>query len=134
MFLKLFFFFTLVPICELYFLIRIGGIIGAFNTVLIIILTASLGAYLARSQGFSVFGRIQEALSGGRVPGYDILQGLFIVVGAFALLTPGFLTDLIGLSMLLPPVRATYIKLLGRYIRRKIERGEWVRVGTDRYD
>jgi len=131
MFFKLFIFFTVVPILELYFLIKIGGAIGAFNTIVIILLTATIGAWLARAQGFMVLRRIQESLGQGRVPGHDILQGLFVLVGAFALLTPGFLTDMIGLSMLIPSVRAIYIKLLGLYIKNRIDSGVWVRIDRD---
>jgi UPF0716 protein FxsA len=121
MFLKLFILFTLIPVCELYFIIRVGTAIGAFNTILIILLTASVGAYLAKTQGFMVLSRIKESMQNGQVPSYDILQGLFILIGAFALLTPGFLTDLIGISMLIPQIRATYIRVLGSYLNKLAE-------------
>jgi UPF0716 protein FxsA len=124
MFFKLFLLFTIVPILELYFLIKIGGLIGAFNTVIVIVITATLGAYLARSQGFDVITKIQKSLSEGRIPGYDIMQGLFILIGAFTLLTPGFITDIIGFSMLVPPIRAIYIRSLGLYFNKKIKSGQ----------
>ena len=95
-FLKLFSVFLIIPLIELYLLIKIGGIVGAFNTVLIILITASLGAYMAKSQGFRVLCQIQEATSQGRVPGNELLHGLFVLVGGFALITPGLLTDAIG--------------------------------------
>lgn len=123
MFFKLFLLFTLIPVCELYFIIRIGSVIGAFNTVLVILITASVGAYLAKQQGFYVLRRIQDSLSQGKVPGYDLLQGLFVLLGAFALLTPGFITDFIGLSMLIPQVRALYIMALGKYIKGRLVDG-----------
>ena len=121
MFFKLFLLFTIVPVCELYFLIKIGSLIGAFNTIMIIIITAVVGAYLARSQGFQVINKIQQSLYEGRVPGYDIMQGLFILIGAFALLTPGFITDFIGFSMLIPSVRGIYIRILGYYLNTRIQ-------------
>lgn len=125
MFFKLFFLFAVIPIAELYFLIKIGGVIGAFNTVLIIFLTAGIGAYLARSQGFIVFNRINQALQEGRSPARELLDGLFVLLGGFTLLTPGFITDLIGISMLIPLSRTFYIRLARRLIQSKIETGEW---------
>ncbi|MBS3770823.1 MAG: membrane protein FxsA [Bacteroidales bacterium] len=125
MFFKLFFLFAVIPIAELYFLIKIGGIIGAFNTVLIIFLTAGIGAYLARSQGFIVFNRINQALQESRSPARELLDGLFVLLGGFTLLTPGFITDLIGISMLIPLSRTFYIRLARRLIQSKIETGEW---------
>ena len=125
MFLKLFLLFTIIPIAELYLLIKIGGIIGAFNTILVILLTATVGAYLAKSQGLIVFTRIQDAMAEGRPPGDELLHGLFILIGGFTLLTPGFLTDLLGLSMLAPPIREIYIQIAKRIIRNKIETGNW---------
>ena len=125
MFFKLFLLFTIIPIAELYLLIKIGGIIGAFNTVLVIFITATVGAYLAKSQGFIVLTRIQQAMAEGRPPGDELLHGLLILIGGFTLLTPGFLTDLLGLSMLVPPIRQIYIQIAKRIIRNKIETGNW---------
>ncbi len=125
MFFKLFLLFTLIPIAELYLLIKVGGMIGALNTVLIIFLTAIAGAYLAKSEGFFAIQRIQRAMNEGRPPGNEILHGLFVLLGGFTLLTPGFLTDLVGLTMLLPGPRHFYIKIASRLIKNKIETGEW---------
>ena len=125
MFFKLFSVFLIIPIIELYLLIKIGGIIGALNTVLIILITASLGAYLAKSQGFRVLREIQEATNRGYVPGNELLHGLFVLIGSFALLTPGFLSDVIGLSMLIPQIREIYVGIAKGIIRKKIENGQW---------
>jgi UPF0716 protein FxsA len=125
MFFKLFILFAIIPIAELYLLIKIGGMIGAFNTVLIILLTAVIGAYLAKTQGFIVIRRINQALNEGRIPTQELLDGLFVLLGGFTLLTPGFLTDFIGLSMLFPLTRILYIKLALRIIQNKIETGQW---------
>lgn len=123
MFFKLFLLFTLIPIAELYLLIKIGGMIGAFNTVLIILVTAIVGAYLTKSQGFIVINRIQQALNEGRMPGSELLHGLCVLLGGFTLLTPGFITDFFGLSMLLPPIREIYVRLAERLIKNKIHKG-----------
>ena len=125
MFFKLFILFTIIPIVELYILIKIGGIIGALNTVLIIIITAVIGAYLAKTQGFIIIRKINQALYEGRLPAQELLDGLFVLLGGFTLLTPGFLTDFIGLSMLFPFTRILYIKLAVRIIQNKIETGQW---------
>lgn len=125
MFLKLFSIFLIIPIIELYLIIKIGGIIGALNTVLIILITASLGAYLAKSQGFRVLRELQEATSRGYMPGNELLHGLFVLIGSFALLTPGFLSDIIGLSMLIPQIREIYVGIAKGIIRKKIQNGQW---------
>ena len=125
MFFKLFLLFTIIPIAELYLLIKIGSIIGAFNTVLVIFVTATVGAYLAKSQGFMIFTRIQQAMSEGRIPADELLHGLVILLGGFTLLTPGFITDFIGLSMLVPPIRTFYIQIAKQIIRNKIDTGDW---------
>lgn len=125
MFFKLFILFTIIPIAELYLLIKIGGMIGAFNTVLIILFTAVIGAYLAKTQGFVVIRKINQALNEGRIPAQELLDGLFVLLGGFTLLTPGFLTDFIGLSMLFPLTRILYIKLAVQIIQNKIETAQW---------
>jgi UPF0716 protein FxsA len=122
---KLFSIFLVIPALELYLLIKIGGMIGALNTVLIILITASLGAYLAKSQGFRVLREIQEATSRGYIPGNEILHGLFVLIGSFALLTPGFLSDVIGFSMLIPQIREIYVEIAKGVIRKKIQNGQW---------
>lgn len=125
MFFKLLILFTIIPIAELYLLIKIGGLIGALNTVLIIFLTAVIGAYLAKTQGFIVIRKINQALKEGRLPAQELLDGLFVLLGGFTLLTPGFITDFIGLSMLFPPTRTLYIKLSVQIIQNKIETDQW---------
>lgn len=132
MFLQLFSLFLIIPLVELYLLLKIGGVIGAFNTVLVIFITATLGAYLAKSQGFLVLRKIQEATNQGYMPGNELLHGLFVLIGGFALLTPGFLTDAIGLSMLVPQIREIYVGLAKETLRRKIENGQvQMRMYTD---
>jgi UPF0716 protein FxsA len=122
---RLFLLFTIIPVLELYLLIRIGGMIGAFNTVLIILATAIVGASLAKSQGLMVLTQIQQALNEGRLPANELLHGLFILLGGVALLTPGFITDFIGLSMLIPNIRDIYIKIAQRIIKKRVETGRW---------
>jgi len=122
---KLFLLFTIIPILELYLLIKVGGIIGALNTILIILTTAIIGASLTKSQGLIVLSKIQQALNEGRIPGNELLHGLMILIGGAALLTPGFITDFIGLSMLVPHIRDFYIKIAQKIIQKRVETGRW---------
>jgi UPF0716 protein FxsA len=125
MFLKLLLLFTLIPIIELYILIEIGGLIGAPNTILIIIMTGIIGAYLARSQGLKIIQKINQSIEQGQTPAKELLEGFFILIGGFALLTPGFMTDIMGLSMLLPLTRFFYKKMAAKLIQNKINTGQW---------
>ena len=105
MFLKLFLAFTLIPMIELYLLIKLGAVIGAFNTLLLVILTGATGAYLARLQGLQVMFRVRERLQLGEMPAEDMLDALIIFIAGIVLLTPGLLTDMAGLLLLLPSIR-----------------------------
>ncbi len=124
MFVKLFFLFALVPVVELYVLLKIGAIIGPLNTVIIILITAGVGAYLAKQEGFRVIEKINQALREGRTPAGELLNGFFILVGGFLLLTPGFITDLAGISMLIPPLRNLYCKSAEKFIKKKFDISE----------
>jgi UPF0716 protein FxsA len=125
MFLKLFFLFALIPIMELYLLLKIGAIIGPLNTVIIILITAGIGSFLAKQEGFKIIKKINMNLREGKPPTRELLNGLFILIGGFLLLTPGFLTDIAGLTMLIPPVRNIYCNLAEKYIKKKFEIGQW---------
>ena len=106
--------FLLVPLVEIYFLIVVGGWIGAFPTVVLVVLTAVLGAALARQQGLATFQRLQQALARGEPPALEMLEGVLLLVGALLLLTPGFLTDLAGFACLLPATRRWLARRLMR--------------------
>ena len=98
--------FILVPIAEIYVIIQVGQAIGALWTILLLIADSVIGARLLAWQGRSAWGRFQEALAAGRVPHREILDGVMVVAGGTLLLTPGFITDVVGLILLLPPSRA----------------------------
>lgn len=97
--------FTAVPFLELALLVWIGGEIGLGPTVALVLLTGVAGAALARHQGLATWRRFQGALSAGRLPGEELLEGLLILVAAAFLLTPGILTDTVGFALLVPPAR-----------------------------
>jgi len=97
--------FLLVPIVEIYFLIVIGGVIGALPTVALVVLTAVVGASLARYQGLATLQRLQATLARGEAPAIEMFEGVLLLVGAVLLLTPGFFTDLLGFACLIPATR-----------------------------
>nr|HID59793.1 FxsA family protein [Desulfobacterales bacterium] len=117
MLLKLFLAFTVVPFLELYLLIKIGQYLGAFNTVLIVIGTGFWGAYLAKIQGLRTMIRVREALDRGELPADEMLDALLIFIAGVVLITPGLITDITGLLILLPKTRLMF----KRWLRKKLD-------------
>jgi UPF0716 protein FxsA len=110
--------FTIVPLAELYILIKIGSHIGGFNTIILVLMTTVLGALLARLQGLRTLRQIQLSLSQGQIPAEELIDGVLILFGGILLVMPGVLTDLFALVLLLPFTR-TYFK---RWLRRRFDR------------
>jgi len=126
MFFYLVILFTVVPIVELYFLIRVGQYLGAFSTVMIVIFTGIFGAFLARMEGLRVLYSVQNDLQEGKMPASQLLDGMLILIGAVLLITPGLLTDGIGFALVIPQSRA-YIKILVKqYLQKIIDKKEGV--------
>ncbi len=128
MFGALFLLFTVVPAVELYLLIQVGTRIGAGNTLAIVIVTGFLGAWFVRLQGLGVCGALI-----GRAPGvditYNLARGFLLLVGGVMLITPGFLTDILGLSLALPWTAYFWMKALRRFLQHQVTKGS-VRVVT----
>ena len=122
MLLKLFLAFTIIPIFEIYLLIKIGTVFGALTSIALVIFTGILGAYLARIQGLQTLFRIQESLREGRMPSGELLDALLIGVAGLVLLTPGFLTDTIGFILLVPSSRIVFKSWLRRQIEVRYSR------------
>ena len=97
--------FLLVPLTEIYFLIVVGGWIGALPTIALVVLTALIGATLARHQGLVTLQRVQASMARGELPAIEMLEGALLLVGGLLLLTPGFFTDAAGFICLLPLTR-----------------------------
>ena len=95
-----------VPVVEIYFLIQVGGVIGAFSTIVLIVITAVFGAYLFRQQGLATFQRVQATIARGEIPALEMIEGLVLMVSGGLLLTPGFFTDTVGFLCLVPLLRA----------------------------
>lgn len=126
MLLRLFLLFTVVPVIELYLLIRVGRLIGALPTVALILAISMAGAWLVRAQGFAILGRVRSELAQGRIPAGDLLDGALVLVGGILLLTPGFFTDFLGLFFLIPPARRVIKQFLGLWLQRKLASGQFV--------
>ncbi len=102
--------FLLLPIAEIYVLIRVGGLIGAIPTIALVVFTAVFGAMLMRSQGFATLRRVQASLTRGEVPTVELLEGLVVLAGGALLLMPGFITDTLGFLALIPPARRVAVR------------------------
>ncbi len=97
--------FLIIPFVEIYLLLQVGGLVGVFPTITLVVLTAIIGANLLRQQGLATWQRFQENLAKGQIPAYEMVEGPILLVGGALLLTPGFFTDIIGFTCLIPPVR-----------------------------
>jgi len=124
MLLGLLFLFTLVPLVELYLLIRLGTYVGAMDTIAIVIGTGVAGGLLAKSQGLAVLDRIRAELNQGRLPAESLFDGLLILIAGAMLMTPGLLTDGLGLLLLIPWSRQAIKSWLKRKMQEKISEGE----------
>ena len=124
MFIKLLILFTLVPILEIYVLLEVGALIGTMATVALIFLTGIAGAYLARVQGFALITSIQNELNQGRIPRGELVDGAMVLVGGVLLLTPGFCTDLLGFSLLIPLTRVFFKSWLLGWLEKKVTQGQ----------
>ncbi len=102
--------FILIPIIEIGLFIQVGGFIGMWKTIAIVIITAIIGTTLLRRQGISTMARLQSSLQTGENPVDPIAHGALILVSGVLLLTPGFFTDGIGFTLLVPQIRAALIK------------------------
>jgi UPF0716 protein FxsA len=108
--------FIVVPIAELYVILQVGDAIGAPLTILLLVIDSLIGSLLLRNQGRSVWRQFSQALAEGRMPHRELFDGIAVIFGGAFLITPGFLTDIIGLLLLIPPSRS----LLRRFAARRL--------------
>jgi len=120
--------FTIIPIVELALLIKVGQYIGTGYTIALVIITGVVGAYLAKLQGLLTLYRIQEDVNQGRMPADRLFDGIIILCSGVLLLTPGFITDLIGFMGLIPFTRHLFKVWLKRKIEDMISRGEIITI------
>ena len=129
----LFILFVVVPAIELYLLIQIGSVIGAGNTFLLILATGILGSWLAKSQGMATWRALNKRFSQGEIPGKELMDGAIILVCGALLLTPGVMTDAIGLLGLIPASRSAFRFVLKSFFTANPAVGIGVHVG-ERYN
>jgi UPF0716 protein FxsA len=118
--------FIVVPIAELYVIIKVGEAIGLVPTLVLLLADAILGSMLLRYQGRAAWIRFNRALAEGRLPHKEVFDGVLVIMGGALLLTPGFLTDILGLILLIPPTRALVRAMSARFVRRRLALGEAV--------
>jgi len=106
--------FIVVPLVELYVIIQVGQAIGVWWTLALLVADSVAGSLLMRSQGRAAWRRFQAALAEGRMPGREVLDGVLVIFGGAFLLTPGFVTDVLGAILLVPPTRALVRRVLVR--------------------
>lgn len=123
MFFKLFLLFLIVPVIEIYLIIKVGSVIGGLATVVILLCISLLGAYLVRNQGVRIVMQIREELSRGRLPAAQLLDGALVFIGSVLLMTPGFFTDFIGIFFLLPATRRMIKMWLGLWLQSRLSKG-----------
>ena len=119
----LFLLFIFVPLIEIYLLIKVGGIIGAFPTVLVVVSTAIAGTWLLKQQGLATLMRFQTSAAQGRMPAQEMAEGLALAFGGALLLTPGFVTDIIGFLCLIPFTRKGIVHWLMSRMKLKVMSG-----------
>jgi UPF0716 protein FxsA len=117
--------FIILPIAEIYVIIKVGEAIGVLPTIALLILDSFLGAALLRSQGRAAWARFNEALARGRIPAREVFDGAMVILGGAFLITPGFISDAIGLLLLIPPSRAIFRGIVARMARRRAVFALW---------
>jgi UPF0716 protein FxsA len=124
MFKKLILLFIIIPLIELIIILKVGSTIGFLQTLISLTIMGVIGAYLAKSQGLIAIRRVQEQLNTGIMPGNELLDGLIILGASLLLITPGLLTDIFGIILLIPPTR----RLVREYLKRLLRK--WLANGT----
>ena len=112
--------FLVIPIVELYVIIQVAHAIGVFDTLGLLVLDSLLGGWLMKREGMGVLRRLQAKLATGELPSTELVDGFLILFGGALMLAPGFLTDVLGMALLLPPVRAVARRLLARRFKTTI--------------
>jgi UPF0716 protein FxsA len=111
--------FLVVPFVELFILIKVGSVLGAIPTIALLVLVSIVGAWLVKREGLAVLRRAQEQVRAGQVPATEVVDGLLILFAGALLLTPGFLSDVFGVLLLIPPVRVLVRALTARQLAKR---------------
>ena len=114
--------FIVVPLAELAVIVAVGDVLGLLPTLLLLLAISVAGAWLAKREGLAAWRRFQLAVAEGRMPTVEVADGAMILVAGALLLTPGFLTDVVGVLLLLPPTRAALRRMVPRLAARRLRR------------
>jgi len=112
--------FVIVTLLEIYILVSVGESIGGVSTILLVVVTALIGSTLLKQQGWSTMAKAQNAMANGQAPAFEMMEGVVILISGVLLLTPGFLTDILGLLGLMPWSRAYFIDHILRKNAKKV--------------
>ncbi len=123
MFKQLFLIMFVTTLLEMYVLIQVGGVLGAIPTIALIFVTAFVGAKFVRSQGMATWQQLQSGMTKGQSPEQTLVEGLMLIIAGVLLVTPGFVTDTLGLLTLVPQIRARWAKYLSQYLVSKMSSG-----------
>jgi UPF0716 protein FxsA len=130
--LVLFLVFVVAPLVELYVIVQVAHSIGVFETIAALIIVSFVGAWLVRTAGLSVLVRIQKQLAAGRMPTNELVDGGILLFAGALMIAPGFISDVIGILLVLPPTRAIVRRLVVRSYRSRIDRGGGATFGQGR--
>ena len=111
--------FLVVPFIELFVLIQVGQAIGALPTIALLVVVSVVGAWLVKREGLGVIRRAQEQIRRGQVPGAELVDGVLILIAGALMLSPGFFTDVFGIALMIPPVRAALRALASKQLSRR---------------
>ncbi|SED10161.1 UPF0716 protein FxsA [Nocardioides exalbidus] len=112
--------FVVVPIAEIWFILQVGQVVGAWWTIVLLVLDSMLGAWLIKREGARAWQALREALQGGRMPAREIADGALILIGGTLMLSPGFLLDVVGIVLILPFTRPLARRLLTTVVERRL--------------
>jgi len=113
--------FIVVPIAELFVIIQVGQSLGVLSTILLLIAVSVVGAWMVKFQGVLVLMRAREKLARGEMPNDELISGLAILIAGALMLTPGFLTDAVGIALMIPPIRAVLVAFVRRRFRGRVQ-------------
>jgi len=116
----LFLVFVVTPIVELAVIVQVAGSTGVLNTIVLLVLVSVVGAWLVRREGLGILRRAQREAAAGRIPGREMIDGLLVLGAGALMLTPGFVTDAVGLALLFPPTRALVRAVATRRLTRSV--------------
>jgi len=122
--------FVVVPVLEIYVLIQVGQVIGAWWTIVLLIADSILGSWLVKHEGARAFAALRTALASGRMPARELADGALILIGGTLMISPGFLSDLVGFALILPFTRPLARRLLTAVVSRRLLAGKTTHPGS----